>query len=108
MPNWCSNIVKINFETKTEKKVFKSAVSNEESRFSFDKIKPEPDLSDGWEQMLWRVKHWGTKWEPRPTGADNTWKIEEGDHWIKYQFDKLFNACTQQFYLLVRINDAIP
>jgi hypothetical protein len=77
MPNYCSNEVTIVFNEQDDYDKFITQMSIEDSTDPylsynaedngygfFDRLVPTPadKLEDGWYD--WRVKHWGTKWNP--------------------------------------------
>jgi hypothetical protein len=76
MPNWCTNEIEIESESKEEMDSFIEFISGpletqdlmsgeyerNMSEFHFDSILPMPKDAEDWYD--WRCYNWGTKWEP--------------------------------------------
>ena len=96
MPNWCYNTLAISGEPKQlnkfvkELEVTESEESDlsEASKFSFDKVIPQPDnLNDNWYE--WRIGNWGTKWNA-DVQYENFDQWESGD--ISIDFNTAWSA----------------
>jgi len=115
MPNWCMNRVEI-FDTKENMEKFKEYVSDGDSLFSFQKIKPmpeelentrspsgEPNVDlinkygvDNWYD--WCTNNWGVKWDVGDV------ELEEGEDYLTYNFDtpwgppnEIYNIIREEF-----------
>jgi len=115
MPNWCMNRVEI-FDTKENMEKFKEYVSDGDSLFSFQKIKPmpeelentrspsgEPNVDlinkygvDNWYD--WCTNNWGVKWDIGDV------ELEEGEDYLTYNFDtpwgppnEIYNIIREEF-----------
>ena len=69
MPNWCTNEIEVDFDTKENFNAFKEFALTEidgNPILDFSKIIPPPEKfagdnpADGWYE--WRNANWGTKW----------------------------------------------
>jgi hypothetical protein len=69
MPNWCTNEIDVDFDTKENFNAFKEFALTEidgDTILDFSKIIPPPEKfagdnpADGWYE--WRNANWGTKW----------------------------------------------
>ena len=64
MPNWCSNDVKIYFDSEDETQL-REALENDQDLFQQFVPRPE-EFNDG-EKWYWlNIENWGTKWDTKP------------------------------------------
>lgn len=71
MPNWCYNIVEIDFDNAQDKNTFLEKAGDDKSAFAFESfIKPPADDNENWYDI--NVKSLGTKWYPGDINVDNS------------------------------------
>jgi len=112
MPNWCENKVEV-FGSEEDMKKFKEFVSDGDSLFSFQKIKPipeelkdttspsgEPNVDlihkygvDNWYD--WCTNNWGVKWDVQDV------ELQEGGDTIYYHFDTPWGPPREIYHILV-------
>jgi len=73
MPNWCNNTVSIHAPLAERERIANFLCANithpdgiAHTKFSLNKIYPEPVYEGRDEWYEWRVKNWGVKWEIDP------------------------------------------
>ena len=64
MPNWCSNDVKIYFDSEDETQL-REALENDQDLFQQFVPRPE-EFNDGEKWYWWNIENWGTKWDTKP------------------------------------------
>ena len=64
MPNWCSNDVKISFDSGNEE-ALRDALENDQDLFQQFVPRPE-EFNDGEKWYWWNIENWGTKWDTKP------------------------------------------
>ena len=64
MPNWCSNEVKIYFDSENESQLRDALDSDKELFQQFVPRPPEFDEGEKW--YWWNTENWGTKWDTKP------------------------------------------
>ena len=104
MPNWCYNRVTIMGNEKDLQEI-KELVEDKENDtdFSFEKIKPLPkDLEDG-EWYNWCINNWGTKWDATDAYLENE-RLDGKWSELEYTFDTawspakgIYNELTERF-----------
>ena len=99
MPNWCQNVVNIDFPNIEQGQ---QVVAAFEKGQLLNTLVPEPnDIGDGW--YSWRVANWGTKWDVE--GSCDCWTQDDNLH-VVLTFDSAWAPPLQALHALADNYDA--